>query len=80
MGLLGATWGAGKYWTLSTQLSGANERPNLTTKFKNCQISNLYDLVWNPHAKCIQMSTNKPNNGLVVPEIASGVLRKYSQI
>ena len=37
---------------------------------KNFNILEFYNYIWNPHEKCIQISTSMPSIGLVIPEIA----------
>ena len=36
---------------------------------KNINILEFRDYIWNHHEKCIQISTNMPSIGLVIPEI-----------
>ena len=42
---------------------------NLTIFVKYFKIVAFHDHIWNYHEKCIQISTNMPSIGLVIPEI-----------
>ena len=50
--------------------------------FRNFQIIEFQNYIWNHHGKCIQISTNMPGIGLVVREIAFEfgiILRKQTR-
>ena len=47
---------------------------NLTTFVKNVEIVEFHDHIWNHNEKCIQLSTNMPSIGLVIPEITCEML------
>ena len=47
----------------------------MLTKFvKNVKIVEFDDYIWNHNEKCIQISTNMPGIGLVIPEITCEML------
>ena len=41
---------------------------------KNVEIVEFHYHIWNHHEKCIQISTNMPSIGLVIPEITCEML------
>ena len=41
---------------------------------KNVKIVEFHDYIWNHHKKCIQISTNMPSIGFVIPEITCEML------
>ena len=47
---------------------------NVTNLVKKCQNCGFHDHIWNHHKKCIQISTNMPSIGLVIPEITCEML------
>ena len=47
---------------------------NATNLVKNVNIVELHDHIWNHHEKCIQISTNIPGIGSVIPEITCEML------
>ena len=47
---------------------------NLTKFVKNVEIFEFHDHIWNHNEKCIQLCTNMPSIGLVIPEIISEML------
>ena len=47
---------------------------NLTNLVKNVKIVEFHSHIWNRHEKCIQISTNMPSIGLVIPEITCEML------
>ena len=49
---------------------GADDNKNCHKMFKNIQIVEFGDYIWNHHEKCIEISTNKPANGLEICEIS----------
>ena len=42
--------------------------------FKNFKILEFGDYIWNHHERCIEISTNMPSIGLVIPEITCEML------
>ena len=48
--------------------------PKYQQLFKNFNIMEFYDHIWNHHEKYIQISTNMPSIGLVIPEITCEML------
>ena len=40
---------------------------------KKCQNLEFHDFILNHHEKCIQISTNNPSVGLVIPEVTSEI-------
>ena len=60
---------------LSTRQASADDRSKNEQKFvQNVKIMELYDYIWYHHEKCIQISTNMPGIGLVIPEITCQML------
>ena len=47
---------------------------NVTNFVKNVKIVEFNGRIWNHHEKCIQISTNMPSIGLVIPEITCEML------
>ena len=47
---------------------------NVTNLVKNVKIVEFHNHIRNSHEKCIQISTNMPNIGLVIPEITFDML------
>ena len=47
---------------------------HLTHFVKNVKIVEFHDHIWNHHEICIQISTNMPSIGLVIPEIPCEML------
>ena len=41
---------------------------------KNVKIVEFHDHIWNHHKKCLQISTNMPSFGLIIPEITCEML------
>ena len=71
--------GTYKLWAfimLSTPPAGECKRQviNLTNFVKNVQIVEFHGHIWNHHEKCIQLSTNMPSIGVVIPEITCEML------
>ena len=42
---------------------------NVINLVKNVKIVEFHDHIWNQHEKCIQISTNMPDIGSLIPEI-----------
>ena len=60
---------------LSTRQASADDRSkSLSTFVKNDKIVEFHDHILNHHEKCIQISTNMPSIGLVIPEITCEML------
>ena len=55
----------------------ADYKSNFHDKMKKSQISNFRVHIWIHNEKCIQMSTNKPSNGLVILEITQAFWAKF---
>ena len=53
---------------------------NVTKCLKNVKIVEFHYHIWNHHEKCIQISTNMPSIGLVIPEITFGMLENKSML
>ena len=65
------TWDLIESLMLSARQASADDRSKkLTNWVKNVNIVKFHDHIWNHHEKCIQISTNMPSIGLVIPEIA----------
>ena len=47
---------------------------NVTNFVKNVNIVEFHDHIWNHRGKCMQISTNMPGIGLVIPEITCEML------
>ena len=60
-------------------LASADDRQvqNLTKFVKNVEIVEFHDHIWNHNEKCIQISTNMPGIGLVIPEITCEMLKLW---
>ena len=52
---------------------------NVTNFVKNVNIVEFHDHIWNHHGKCIQISTNMPSIGLVMPEITYEILEFFEK-
>ena len=48
--------------------------PQIFLKRKKIKFVNFHYQIWIHHEKCIQISTNMPSIGLVIPEINSEML------
>ena len=48
---------------------------NVKNVVKNVNIVGFHDHIWNHHEKCIQISTNMPSIGFVIPEIVTAISR-----
>ena len=61
---------------LSTPQTSADDRSKIEHIWflKKIKIVEFHDHIWNHNEKCIQLSTNMPSIGLVIPEITSEML------
>ena len=63
--------------TLSMQQAWAGDKKKIPEMFKNINILEFSDYIWNHYEKCIQISTNMPGIVLEICEI-SRILRNQT--